>query len=82
MKKMKVLSIVATKVLLVITGLIFLLGLAGLAESVSLGSVLWAIFSVAIIFLSLKGIICLVKTKNFKTINRLEGPKSLGEPME
>lgn len=82
MKKSLLLSIVATKVAIVFFALLIILGAAVFAESILSGAWLWAAISALIIGGAIKMLSRISKTKNFKIINRLEGPSSLGEEMK
>ena len=78
----KIFSLAMTKALTVALALIIILAIAGFAESILSGRLLWAVISALIIWGSIRMIARLSKSRNFKTINRLEGPSSLGEEMK
>ncbi len=81
-KKMKALSLDLTKALILFLGFVAFLAMAGLAESLASGKWFWLAVSILVTVGSVWLIDRISRSKNFKTINRLEGPSSLGEKME
>ena len=81
-KSFKVFGLEMTKAVIGTLALLAVLAIAGLIESVLAGNLFWVIVSILILLGSVALIMRISKTKNFKIINRLEGPNSLGEEMK
>ncbi|NCT55064.1 hypothetical protein GW758_03875 [Candidatus Falkowbacteria bacterium] len=79
MKKLSSLSVKMTKVSMILLVFVIFIAIAGLTESMVNGQWLGVIVSALVLYGSITLIVKIVKTKNFKTIEDLEGPGSLGE---
>lgn len=81
-KSLVVLNLKMTKIIMIVLALVVLIGLAGIAESMSNSNLFGAVVSILIVFGSLVLINRISKTKNFKMVNRLETSDSLGEELK